>query len=125
MATRNFTHTQVDGECERYVWSGLLQGDDGDPCPIYRDDRINVQVTGTTGTGGTITLQGTLQDLASSPVWTGLKSPDGLVTFSSLSATSQIIHITNGPLAIRPLVAGGDGGTNFVVTLLISRAGRP
>ncbi len=133
MATKPFTtFIPVDANGANVIgalgvqWAGLANGDDGAPyvCP-HRADKT-VQVKGTLGAGGQITMQGT-NDQAYSTVPAAL-SPTYATLSDNLGAPLVVTavglkYITENPLAIRP-VAAGDGTTNLTVTVIISSSAR-
>ena len=114
MATRGYTCANPLGGIKIVVWSGLLNGDDGTPfiCAQFADKSI--QVTGTFGVNGTITIEGTNFEI--SPVYATLNDPQGNPLTITIAKIEQILENT---YQVRP-TATGDGNTNLVVRMLVS-----
>jgi hypothetical protein len=94
-------------------WSGLLQSslDSGAPAelPDYADR--SVQIEGTLGVAGTVVIEGS-NDGSN---YVLLTDPQGnALTITAVNRLEQVQEITR---YIRPRVTGGDGTTNFTVTL--------
>ena len=123
MTTRNPTQEpRIDVHLTKWIWTGLLNGDDGAPlggatagANYHRDHAVygdrSVQITGTLGAGGTIVIEG---------------SNDGGVTWATLNdafgnaltlTALGIKQITECVGQIRPRVTAGDGTTNLNVYL--------
>lgn len=119
MATREVSLAKGDGQIVTASWEGLLQtsSDFGAGVHVGNVDGLTVQMVGTLGTGGEVTMQGsnngtdwgTLQDPAGTPV--------------VLDAIGAMFLIGNRPLYIRPSVTAGDGGTDVDVILVGMRKG--
>jgi len=116
MATRQPSMTDVtpSGRTRLATWTGLLNGDDGG----YVDwvdfaDRC-FQVTGTFGTGGSVTMQGSNDGTN----WSSLSDPQGNVLTFTSSRLEQALEL---PRYVRPNVTAGDGTTNLVVTLCMRK----
>ncbi len=114
MATRGFVPTQASGRVHRFVWTGLLNGDDGVPVSIPGAADMTVQVFGTFGTGGTIILEGSCEEDPPSNYFQMRDQGDNLISFVGDDGESV------GPIAtfIRPRVTGGDGDTDLTMILL-------
>lgn len=112
MATRNATITDIgeSGKTKLVAWTGLLNGDNGAGAQwVEYSDRC-FQVTGTFGTGGSCTIQGSNDGTN----WAALADPQG----NALTFTSQKIEqALELPRYVRPIVTAGDGTTNLTVTL--------
>ena len=104
----------ASGRAQLITWSGLLNGDDGGPVDwVDFADRC-VQVTGTFGTGGSLTIQGSNDGV----VWSTLADPQG----NALTVTSaKIEQVLELPRYVRPIVTAGDGSTNLVCTLVMRK----
>lgn len=112
MAVRNAAQTWMQKGVSRTVWTGLLNGDTGSPESGAQLSDKSVQVVGTVGAGGSVSIQGS-NDLVN---WNILTDPQGnLLTFTTQPALEQI---QENPFYIRPIVTAGDGTTNFSVTLI-------
>jgi hypothetical protein len=81
-------------------------------CLDYADR--TVQITGTFGAGGSITMQGSNDGTN----WFALTDLQGNAITKTASAMELI---TEAPLYLRPLVTAGDGTTSLTVKLLCRR----
>jgi hypothetical protein len=72
---------------------------------------ITVQTTGTLGAAGSVTMEGSMDNVA----WATLHQPGN--TPATLTALGMIV-IVEVPLYIRPNVTAGDGTTALTVQLL-------
>lgn len=119
MPTRTAVQVKPDAQDGVLItWSGLLGSptDDGDPVQPgnYRD--MCVQVTGTFGTGGSVTLQGSLDNVN----WFALNTPAG----SAITLTAAgLRQVQENARWVRPIVTAGDGTTNLVVRAWVSKGG--
>lgn len=115
MAVRSFTAEHVGPGIVRIVWSGLTKATDdtGAPYSDYYTDGKIVQVEGTFGTGGSVSIQSTLE--ATPTNYRTINDPQGnALTFTS--ARIEAVQEPNG--VIRPAVTAGDNDTNLTVTLI-------
>lgn len=116
MATRNGTVTFISesDKAKLITWTGLLNGDDGAPAQwVDFADRC-VQVTGTFGTGGSLTMEGSNDGTN----FSSLADPQGnALTFTS-SKLEQVLEL---PRYVRPRVTAGDGTTSLVATLCMRK----
>jgi len=106
----------VSVNSKRYGWSALANGDTGTVLTpeLFADYReISVQVLGTFGTGGSVSLQGSNDG---GTTWANLLDPAG----NALTFTAAGIK-TLGVVAerIRPSVTAGDGTTELDVMLFM------
>jgi len=111
-------HTTLDGSVGTKViqWTGLLNGDTGEPYEFsgrYADK--SVQVSGTFGTGGKCVVEGS--NFVSSPVWATLNDAQGSALEIIAAKIKQVLENTN---QIRPNITAGDGTTSLTVTMCIS-----
>lgn len=97
-----------------YTWAGLDSDDSGAAieCMDYADR--TVQITGTFGAAGSITMQGSNDGTN----WFPLTDPQGNAITKTAAALELIME---APLYLRPLVTAGDGTTNLTVKLLCRR----
>ncbi|MFO1465859.1 MAG: hypothetical protein U1F35_05375 [Steroidobacteraceae bacterium] len=96
------------------AWTGLLLNDTGEPTEAVDFADRTVQISGTFGTGGSCTLEGS-NDGSS---WFALTDPQG----NNITKTAAALEvIEEGPRYIRPNVTAGDGTTNLTVTLWARR----
>ena len=98
-----------------FEWDALtLASPDGTPVGFTATGDKTVQVQGTFGAGGTVVLQGTLDNVN----WFTLRDPSGnLLSFTS----SNLRAILEATMSVRPLVTGGDGSTSLTVLVLIRK----
>lgn len=120
MTTINSTMTYIgpSDNVRLITWAGLANGDDGAPAEwVDFADRC-FQVTGTFGSGGSCTIQGS-NDGAT---WASLSDPQGnALTFGS----TKIEQALELPRYVRPAVTAGDGTTSLTITLCMRRVVRP
>ena len=101
-----------DARVLRYRWTGLLNGDDGAPIEKGSYADRSVQVLGTFGAGGSISIEGSNDG---GTTWAVLKDPLGnAVTFTS----AGIKTIGDVTFQTRPHVTAGDGTTSLAVHIL-------
>lgn len=93
-------------------WLNLLNGEAGLPDSSGRMSDKSVQVTGTFGAGGSVTIQGSNDG---GTTWHTLNQPDGTtpLTFTA----SGLEHVLENPELIRPIVTAGDGTTSLNIYL--------
>jgi hypothetical protein len=98
------------------TWTGLLNGDTGTPVevPAAFGDRT-MQVSGTTGVGGSITLEGSNDNTN----FIALTDPQGNAV-TKTAAAMEVIE--EAPRYVRPNVTAGDGSTSFTVTVWARRS---
>jgi hypothetical protein len=128
LATRDAVHVgDPNVHAKRVKWTGLLSGDDGTPIGgavagksvslAHYQDRC-VQVIGTFGSGGSISIQGSNDD---GTTWVTLTDPLGnALTFTS----AGMKQITELPHKLKPIVTAGDGTTALAVWMHMRGAER-
>lgn len=120
MATRNGSidrNISEVGNAALVTWTGLLNGDFGAPVQwVDYADRC-VQVTGTFGTGGSVTLQGSNDGTN----WATMADPQGNALTFTATKLEQALEL---PVYVRPAVTAGDGTTNLTVTICMRRVTR-
>lgn len=95
-------------------WTNLSTTNvDGGWLELPRFTDRSIQVSGTFGAGGTVTIQGTNEPGQTNPV--ALTDQAGVTL--ALTAASLKIVLQNSTF-IRPLVTGGDGTTSLTITLM-------
>lgn len=118
MATRTFTPTDsIAGRAA--LWTGLLNGDDGQwfDTQTFRD--VSIHVRGTFGVGGTLLWEGTNETTAANGVT--LNDPQG----NALSFTAEKMEqVLESARWMRPRVSAGDGTTSLQVHLWAGRSVR-
>lgn len=110
MAVRTPTVEILGDRTVRITWSGLLNGDSGEPIDwgLYADR--SVQVKGTFGVGGSVSMQGSNDDQN----FNDLSDLRGAALAITTAKIEQVEDVTK---QIRPLVTAGDGTTNLAVVL--------
>lgn len=119
MATRSKAtrRTPTGGNNEVHVtsWTGLLNGDDGDPLAMPNAADRSVQVIGTFGVGGNLRIEGSNDG---GTTWATLTDPQGNALDVTAAKIEMITEITE---LVRPRVTVGDGTTNLAVHILTRR----
>jgi hypothetical protein len=116
MATIAPTTDQRSPFTKRFTWTALGQADDGGAVSLFEYSDRTVQVTGTPGVGGTIVLEGSLEETPSTyfPITDHQGNP---VSFTAAGGEILIENVAH----VRPRVTAGDGTTAFNVILLARR----
>lgn len=96
----------------RTKWLAMANGDTGAPIANCDYQDRTVQVTGTFGAAGSVTIQGSNDD---GVTWATLTDPLGNALTFTAAGMKQITEL---PYAIRPAVTAGDGTTSVNVYLL-------
>lgn len=92
------------------TWSGLLNTDTGVPVSLTDFPDRTIQLTGTFGSGGEVTFQGSNNGTD----YVVLTDPQG----NALTMTAGRIEVvTETPRYVRPSVTGGDGTTNLTLIM--------
>jgi hypothetical protein len=112
MATTNGSQvSDPDQSAVRFKWLAIPNGNQGNAVALNVYQDRTVQVNGTFGTGGSVTIQGSNDDGAN---WVTLTDPLGnALTFT----TAGLKAIGGVPNKIRPSVTAGDGTTSINVWL--------
>jgi len=117
MAVKEYSVERITTEkdpCHVITWSAMANGDTGQPLEMPGSADRTVQVSGTFGSGGTLTLEGS----NNGTVWAVLTDPQG----NSLDITSAKIEtITEITRYMRPNVTAGNGSTSLNVSMLVRR----
>lgn len=115
---RSYTLTEIKsslpGVAWLCTWSGLDSDDSGDPLEMTAWSDRSVQVSGTFGSGGSITMQGSNDGTN----WCTLTDGEG--NNVTLAAATTIHLLKELPRFIRPLATSGDGSTDLNVYLVLS-----
>ena len=117
MATRNVSASyNPNGQRNAvlYTWTGLLNGDQGSAVEAADWADRTVQIAGTFGVGGSVTLEGSNDNSN----WVALTDPQG----NAVTKTAAGLEVfEEGPRYIRPNVTAGDGTTSLTVTVWARR----
>lgn len=113
MATRNctITPTQTNKACIA-TWAAMANGDVGSPVDQSQYTDKGMQVFGTFGAGGAITMQGSNDGTN----WATLADPQGNAL---VITTAGVKFIAEATRYIRPFITGGDGTTSLTVSILL------
>lgn len=107
-------HTRKNTSNSRTIlvaWAAMQNGDVGDAIPFAQYTDKSVQMAGTFGGGGIVTIEGSNDG----DNWSTLTDPQG----NDLNfATSKIEMVTEATMFVRPRVVSGDVTTSLSVTLL-------
>jgi len=97
------------------TWAALANGDTGTPFDLPAHAGRTFQVTGTFGTGGSVTLEGSNVGAT----FFALTDPQGNAITKTAAAGEEV---TEAPRYVRPIVTAGDGTTALTVTLYCRRS---
>ncbi len=115
MAIRNPVVEMLGERTLRVTWSGLLNGDQGAPVDLPAFADRSVQVVGTFGSGGAVSMEGSNDGNNFSAV----SDPRGSAL---VITTARIEQIEDCVYRTRPNITGGDGTTNLTVVLFARKA---
>ena len=120
MATVPYTHTDdvgtMDGSVSVYGWTPLTTTNaDGAPVGAVTFADRCVQVSGTFGAAGSVSIQGS-NDGSN---WAVLNNAQGTAATFTAAGIKQIVEL---PRYVRPFVTAGDGTTSLTVTMVARRA---
>jgi hypothetical protein len=104
----NYTHSTVAFVSK---WENLQNGDTGEPRSAVQFTDRSVQVFGTFGVGGSVTIEGSNDGVN----WAVLTDPQGN---DLVISTAKIELISEATVYVRPVV-GGDGTTDLTVLILL------
>jgi hypothetical protein len=96
------------------TWGPMLNGDTGQPLKRPDLEDRSIQVTGTFGAGGSVTLEGSNDGVN----FAALTNPQGTVIAITAAGIAQITEAT---VSVRPRVTAGDGTTSLTCTLCARR----
>ena len=112
MATTAVVHVADENvSVKRVKWLAIANGDQGAAVTFGAWQDRTVQVTGTFGTGGSVTIQGSND---TGTTWATLTDPLGNALTFTAAGMKQITEL---PYQIRPSVTAGDGTTAINVWL--------
>lgn len=103
--------------CCMITWTGLDLDDSGAPVELVDYADRTATITGTFGSGGSVTLQGSNDGTN----WLSLTDPQGNAITKTAAAMEVLLET---PRYIRPLVTAGDGTTSLTVKILCRRTAR-
>lgn len=128
MATITAAETRIEtwgDDAHVITWAALTTTNNyGSPVSMVGAADRSVQMTGTVGTGGVVTMYGSNiadPNLANDDDWAALNDPNGNSLALNALKIEQILEITRW---IRPKITAGDGATSLNISLLLRRAHR-
>lgn len=101
-------------QCHVATWTGILNGDSGEPVAMPGSADRSAQVTGTFGAGGSLRIEGSNDGTN----YYALNDPQGSALNITAAGIKGIIEATR---FIRPRATAGDGTTSLTVTMLLRR----
>lgn len=104
--------SSVNDRVHIVTWTGLANGDDGDPIQMTGSSDRTIQFDGTFGTGGTIILEGSNDGTN----YYALTDPQGNNISKTAGSLETVVELTK---YIRPRVSAGDGTTSLTACLLL------
>jgi hypothetical protein len=119
MATRAYVPRRIEtfGDDAHVIeWTGLLNGDDGQPVEMPGSADRCVQFIGTFGAGGTIILEGSNE--VTPTTYFPLTDPQANAISKTAAAGEQVLELTRWT---RPRVTAGDGTTSLQAHMLVRR----
>ncbi len=118
MAVRAGLCERVGRRTVKVTWTGLLNGDTGAWVTLRGMTDKTVQVKGTWGTGGSLSMEGS-NDGSTAFVVNDTRGETNPATLTA--ASTAILTLAEHGAAIRPNVTAGDGTTNL--TLILTAVG--
>lgn len=103
-----------DNACQLVTYASMANGDTGAPAEFGDWGDRCVQVSGTFGSGGTATIQGSNDGTN----WATLNNAQGTALAITTAAIKQIVET---PRYVRPNITAGDGTTSLTVSFLVRR----
>lgn len=94
------------------TWANLINGEAGDHIEVTPYTDKSVQVVGTFGVGGSVTIEGS-NDGANWAVLTGPQGNDLRLT------TAKIEFVSEATWFLRPRIDAGDGTTDLTVSIFL------
>jgi hypothetical protein len=117
--TPTITHVPtVKGFTHIVVWTPLANGDTGLPYQGPGQPDRSVQVKGTFGAGGSVSIQGSndvTAPAAGSSDWAALSDAQGVAIAVTAAKVETVAEFTN---YVRPAVTAGDGTTALTVSMI-------
>lgn len=114
MATIPLEVIDIAPNVKVYRWMTMANGDVGAPLYLSDSSDKTVQVLGTFGTGGSVTIQGSNHPVTETPTYATLHKVD--ISAATYTAAGMDVIIDN-PVCIRPYVTAGDVSTDLDIML--------
>lgn len=117
MATVTPTVLQLEGfgDAITYTYTNMANGDVGAPIAAAQWADRTVQVFGTFGAGGTLTVQGSNDG---GTTWATVNDPSSTALTATAAKVKSVLEITR---QLRPNITAGDGTTSLTVVILVRR----
>lgn len=112
MAITSGTGEWITKRVHKQTWSAIPNGNQGSSLSAAHLSDKCVQVTGTFGVGGSVTIKGSNDG---GTTWANLTDPGGTVITFTATGMKQILE---NPQLIRPDVTAGDGSTALNVFIV-------
>jgi len=112
MATRTHVGVWLSKGVYRVTWTGLLNGDVGDDVDLGMFPDKSVQVEGTFGTGGTISVEGS-NDGTNRRILNDSRGEGNPLTLTA----ADVRVVLENTKQVRPNVTAGDGTTSLSVSI--------
>lgn len=125
MAIRAVTLTELphSGPQRGWIaqWTGLLNGDTGEPLQLHDYADMSMQVTGTFGAGGSVAAEGSNDATTTlNGTYNALRDPGGTTIALTAASLKTILEKSRW---LQPHVTAGDGTTALVVTMFFRKTG--
>jgi hypothetical protein len=98
----------------RYKWTGLANGDTGSPVRLPNLPKKSVQVTGTFGTSGSVSFEGSNDN-------TNYVVLDDQADAAITLTAAGLVGVRDNAEYVKPVVTAGDGTTALDVVLIASK----
>lgn len=112
MATRTAKHEWISKGVCKSTWTGLLNTDDGSYLDAVILPTKTVQVSGTFGAGGSVTIE----DENGAPLHDA-RGGTGATNAVAITAAG-VVKLSENPLKLRPRVTAGDGTSTLTVVII-------
>lgn len=117
MAAQAVTGLLVGTQVFTYTSAAMANGDTSAPISIPDLADKTVTFTGTFGTGGSVTLEGSNDNTN----WFALKDPSSTAITKTAAGMSAVLE---HPLFLRGRVTAGDGATALIMIIMARRGSR-
>lgn len=111
MATISGSGSYTDTRAFVYTWSAVANGDVGNWVDVSACADLTVQIAGTFGSGGSVTLEGSNDG-------TNAVTLDDFADNALTKTSPALVRSQQLPRFVRPNVTAGDGTTSLNVMLL-------
>ena len=120
MSTIPYTQDRLGNGSIRVSWVNLVNGDIGVAFSLGTEYPIKtVEILGTFGAGGAVTVEGANTQLSESTTFQTLSSDPSGAPFVANGSTLQ--NILENTIQIRPNITSGDGTTLLTVRMTLAR----